>query len=152
VKPDIFDRIHAERQKAKNPTHEAGKVTGFDSASGLPIVKRKAEQSGVSSTQGGTNATGSTSKAAGAMETAATPEAGKPKADETSSKTQATQMTKGSPVRLPDGSSGRVAHVVDTRTVRVRTDDGKNVTARIAALTVLPHTQVQAHIRRIGSK
>jgi preprotein translocase subunit YajC len=137
----------------KKPYHQLGEITGWSHDDGLPIVKRKAEQSGISSTQGGANATGSTSKAAGAMETAATGEAGKPKADETSSKTQANQMTKGSPVQLPDGTQGKVAHVIENmKTVRVRTDDGRNLTVRQSALTVLPHTQVAAHIRRIGSK
>jgi hypothetical protein len=37
--PDIFDEVHADHVKAKNPTHAAGRVTGYEEKSGLPIVK-----------------------------------------------------------------------------------------------------------------
>jgi hypothetical protein len=62
-------------------------------------------------------------------------------------------MQKGSPVTLPDGSRGKVMHIVENmKTARVRTDDGKNLTVRLSALTVVPHVMVQSHARRIPEK
>jgi hypothetical protein len=62
-------------------------------------------------------------------------------------------LMKGAPVQLPDGTQGRVAHVIaNMRSVRVRTDDGRNLTVRLGALKVLPHIQVAAHIRKVPEK
>ncbi len=46
-------------------------------------------------------------------------------------------MEKGTRVKLPDGSKGKVAHVIQGMgTVRVRTDDGRNLTVRAKAVTI----------------
>jgi hypothetical protein len=58
-----------------------------------------------------------------------------------------TTLAKGQPVTLADGSRGRVAHLVENmNTVRVRTDDGRNLTVRQS--TLKPAVLVKEHLRR----
>lgn len=62
-------------------------------------------------------------------------------------------LQKGAPVTLPDGSKGKVMHMVQNMTtVRVQLDDGRKVHVRAKALTVDPHVMVTAHTRRIPEK
>lgn len=62
-------------------------------------------------------------------------------------------MQKGSPVTLPDGTTGKIMHVLENmRTARVRTDEGKKVHVRLSALKVIPHVIVQSHARRIPER
>ena len=122
------------------PTHPSGQVTAYDEQSGLPIVRRKAP--------GNTPETASKPAAKPEAETKPTkPETPEPKAE---TKPDKAPLQKGSPVQLPDGTRGKVAHVIQGMgTVRVRTDDGRNLTVRAKALTVVPHVMVTAHARRI---
>jgi hypothetical protein len=56
-------------------------------------------------------------------------------------------LAKGQQVTLADGSKGRVAHLIDNmKTVRVRTDDGRNLTVRQSSLK--PAVLVKEHLRR----
>lgn len=115
------------------PTHPAGQVTAYDERSGLPIVRRKAAES----------AADTTAKPADKEAEPAKEET--PKAE--------TALAKGVPVTLPDGSKGKVAHVIQGMgTVRVRTEDGRNLTVRARALQVVPHTMVTAHARKLPGK
>ncbi|HUD21827.1 MAG TPA: hypothetical protein VMQ60_03200 [Acidobacteriaceae bacterium] len=144
------------------PDHPLGSIRAIDYDTGLPIVKRKAEQSGISNAQGtGNDTSGNNAQASGVLgkgvseaKPAATPEAGKPtqpKAEEKPGKTQ--ELTKGSPVTLPDGTKGKVMHMVQNMgTVRVRTDDGRNLTVRQSALKVAPHVMVVAHARKLPER
>lgn len=62
-------------------------------------------------------------------------------------------MQKGTPVTLPDGTKGKVMHVIQGMgTLRVRTEDGRNLTVRAKAVKVVPHTQVAAHVRKLPGK
>lgn len=125
------------------PHHNLGPVTGYDHDTGLPIVKRKTADTSTEKSE----------------ETPAKPEA-KPEKPEPKSEpkedakpkpdTKAPALQKGSPVTLPDGSKGKVMHMVaNMGTVRVRTDDGRNLTVRAKALTVAPHIMVATHARRL---
>lgn len=112
----------------KRPTHPLGDVTGYSHSDGLPIVKIK---------QSSSQPAQSPAKAA---EPAETP---KPK--------QATQptLTKGAKVSLPDGSTGQVAHVIDGKSARVRTEAGKNVVMKQSDLTPAGHVLVKEHLRKL---
>jgi hypothetical protein len=44
-------------------------------------------------------------------------------------------LRRGAPVQLPDGTKGKIAHVMENmQTVRVQTNDGRNLTVRLTAL------------------
>jgi hypothetical protein len=56
---------------------------------------------------------------------------------------------KGQRVVLPDGTKGRIAHMVHAmKTARVRTDDGRNLTLRLGALKPADAVLVKEHFRR----
>lgn len=62
-----------------------------------------------------------------------------------------TELAKGSPVRLHTGEEGKVSWLDQKMKIaRVKLDSGKQVTAKHSALQVIPHVQVQAHVRRIN--
>ena len=138
---DVFDQIHASRQKPK-PTHEAGEITAWDSETRLPIVKRKPADSGTAE-----------AKPSNPVEK---PEATKPEPVAAAPKPAAKPvlkpagLSKGDPVELEDGTRGKVAHMVaNMNTARVRTEDGRNITVRRNTLKQVEHVQVKAHIRRL---
>jgi hypothetical protein len=62
------------------------------------------------------------------------------------------QFVKGQPVLLADGSKGKIAHMVgNMRTVRVRTEAGRNITVSQNALKPADSVLVKSHYRRAPS-
>lgn len=169
---DIFDQIHADRTAAKNPMHPLGEVKAYDYDSGLPIVKRKAISQPLAETKDpGNNPV--TIKPSNPVEkpeavdekpakpAAASPAEPKPTDSKQSDsglkpasaggarpmlKPAGSDLVKGQPVELADGSRGKVAHMVQNmNTARVRTDDGRNVTVR---RNTLKQVLVKEHYRK----
>lgn len=146
----------------QKPTHEAGEVTAWDSASGLPIVKRKPaqpasqpsapdEKEESAEPAGGTNRTKPepSSPAAAKPSDSKEPNSGL-KADKSA---DTSPPVKGAPVKLQNGTTGKIAwYDPKLGIARIKTDDGKSVPVRKGAFTVQPHTQVAAHVRRIPAK
>ena len=129
------------------PTHPAGKITGWDQMSGLPIVAR--HQPAESSNKPETNPVDVAPKAAAGETMTAKPE---PKdAEPIADKPKSDKLKVGTPVKLPNGESGTVEYVEPKLgVVRVRTDGGKNLrSVRQNALQVLDHVTVREHVRRI---
>jgi len=62
-------------------------------------------------------------------------------------------LVKGAPVRLPDGTHGKIAYLDPTlRIARIKLNSGKQITARQSVLKVMPHIQAAAHIRKVPEK
>jgi sRNA-binding protein len=135
AKPDIFDQIHADRTAAKSPTHPAGKVTGFDEQSGLPIVKRSSSQPA------------QTDAPKPKEDATEQPKAASPEPVKQAKPVLQPALTKGAKVSLPDGSTAKVAHVIDQKSARVRTEAGRNLVMKQADLT--PHVLVKSHYRKL---
>jgi hypothetical protein len=131
------------------PHHNLGPVTGYDHDSGLPIVKRKPADQPASNPS-----------APGKKEEAAETKPAKPEPKPAASETKQSQgetpaePQKGAPVRLKDGTTGKLSWFDKVSGIaRIRRDaDGKSVSVRKGAFQVQPHTQVSAHIRRINTK
>jgi len=115
------------------PEHPLGHIAAIDYDTGLPIVKRKS--AGQASTQQPT-------------EKPAKPEpAEDPKPKPAEKPKLQPAYSKGDSVQLPDGSTGRIAHMIaNMKTARVRTNDGKNITVRHDSLK--PVVEVKAHYRK----
>jgi hypothetical protein len=61
-------------------------------------------------------------------------------------------LRRGAPVQLPDGTKGKIAHVIENmQTVRVRTNDGRNLTVRQTALKPVDSVFVKEHFRSAPS-
>lgn len=60
-------------------------------------------------------------------------------------------LAKGQPVMLADGSKGKVAHLIaNMRTVRVRTEDGRNVT--VSQKSLKPEDSVLARTHHLETR
>jgi sRNA-binding protein len=59
---------------------------------------------------------------------------------------QPANLTKGQSVSLRDGTGATVAHVIDDKSVRVRTEAGKNTVVKRAEVT--PLVEVRSHYRK----
>jgi hypothetical protein len=129
------------------PHHNLGPVTGYDHDSGLPIVKRNAADPQPASKP----------SSAGEKQEAAMPEAEtKPELKPSGAKpmlkpagAQPSELKKGAPVTLPDGSKATVAHLIDNKSVRIRTEDGRNIVTKISSVKADQHTIVHEHVRRL---
>jgi len=124
------------------PHHNLGPVTGYDHDSGLPIVKRSL---GGGKEPGNNQITTDVSKQPDKPAKPEPAEDPKPKPAEKPKLQPA--YSKGDSVQLPDGSTGRIAHMIaNMKTARVRTNDGKNITVRHDSLK--PVVEVKAHYRK----
>jgi hypothetical protein len=159
----MTDEAELDLSAGMVPHHPAGDITAFDHDSGLPIVKRKA---------GVQNETKTFPQADTPLPVTIPPTPADAQEIDTTPRSPATTyetktfasgakpvikpagmgdkggdrpaLKKGDAVRLADGSNGRVAHLVtNMRTVRVRTDDGKNVTVRLDSLKSGEHNAIQ---------
>jgi hypothetical protein len=137
------------------PHHNLGPVTGYDHEDGLPIVKRQAAT--IQTTEKSESSEGPAKKIASAGEKpevtepkpakTAEPDASKPMAKQ---RLQPANLEKGQPVQLADGSRGKVAHLVQNmNSVRVRTEDGRNVMVARKTLKVPDSVFVRQHFRRV---
>ena len=119
------------------PDHPLGTISAIDYDTGLPIVKRKPATAAQPAT------------AVPATEQPAQPKPADTAQPATKPKLQPA-FTKGQQVRLPDGSTGKIAHMVaNMKTARVKTDDGKNITVRHDTLAPADHVVVKSHVRRL---
>ncbi len=119
------------------PHHPLGPLSGFDHETGLPIVKRSVATVPAPVEQPAANEPSTPAVTAGTKQVLkqATP-----------------QLVKGQPVQLADGSKGKIAHLVgNMRTVRVRTEDGRNVTVSQSSLKPADSVLVKSHFRRAPS-
>lgn len=142
------------------PTHPAGQVTAYDEQSGLPIVRRKPADTRPAAAASKPSAPEKKEEAAETKPAKPEPkpakEDTKPAAAETKQSDPETpaEMTKGAPVKLKDGSTGKLSWYDKVSGIaRIRRDaDGKSISVRKNAFEVQPHTQVSAHVRRIPTK
>jgi hypothetical protein len=122
------------------PHHPLGTLSGFDHETGLPIVKRRvatapAPVEDPAANESNDAVTAGTTPSAKQVLKPATP-----------------AFAKGQPVQLADGSKGKIAHMVgNMRTVRVRMEDGRNVTVSQNALKPADSVLVKSHYRRTPS-
>lgn len=137
------------------PLHNLGPVTGYDHDSGLPIVKRGHAQSAQPSNPVAKPEV-ETKPAAEEKPAAIETKPAKEETPEPASKTKESstdtkpEMSKGSMVRLPDGRTGKIAHIAQGAGItRVKLDGGGDVSVRSSALTPLRHVQVAAHTRKV---
>jgi preprotein translocase subunit YajC len=135
----------------KKPMHPLGEITGWSHNDGLPIVRRKETQANTAEIpaqkQENTDEkpTKTSDKPTDSVKPAASSEA-KPMAK---TRLEPANLTKGQSVSLRDGTGATVAHVIDDKSVRVRTEAGKNTVVKRAEVT--PHILVKAHLRRMPS-
>jgi hypothetical protein len=117
------------------PHHPLGPLSGFDHETGLPIVKRTVATVPAYAGEPAGNEPNRPALTAGPVLKPAT----KP------------DLQRGQPVTLPDGTGGKIAHVIDGKSVRVRTEDGRNITVRQNSLKPADSVLVKAHFRRAPS-
>lgn len=135
------------------PHHPAGEITAFDHETGLPIVRRKTAQSEPKPEE--KPAAKPEEKPEAKPETVE--ERSLPATPVVESKPQNTlhkpagPAAKGTAVRLPDGTTGKLAFS-DGVNARVRTDDGRNVNAKHKDITPMSEVPVKAHVRLIAAR
>ena len=157
----------------KMPTHEYGTVNGFDSATGLPIVKRKQQptadtqakpmQPDATTAKPETKPANPETKPA-AVETQPSKPDTKPAKDETAAKPDLetkpdpkpaapAKLEKGAPVMV-SGKSGKIIYIHDKmRIARVHFDSGDTRTVNLKDLQPsTEHVAVQAHYRKLPEK
>jgi preprotein translocase subunit YajC len=126
--------------------HPLGRISGFDHETGLPIVKRQPQITAADHLE---NPGSEAETGAKPVLQAAGP---RPSGKEQSAQSTKPSFEEGQRVVLPDGTKGRIAHVVRAmKTARVRTDDGRNLTVRHSALKAADAVLVKEHYRRAPS-
>jgi hypothetical protein len=129
------------------PHHPLGPITGWSHDDGLPIVKRQSAAEKPESSEAPAKRHADERPEAKPVENAT--DSAKPMARPMLKPATNPDLEKGRPVELADGSRAKVAHVIQNmRSVRVRTEDGRNVTVGRGTLKVPDSVFVRQHFRR----